>query len=1320
MRKTPILRRFYRPRLELLENREAPSVTPWAFENFDSTPVGQIPSNWSQWASDSSTQATVENTDFQSAPNGLGLSGSSSVSSRAWLNNSVLSDVDVTASLEVNVPNPAQIIARGQNLNSSTDASYYALQIVGGMTVSLVKVSGPTETTLTGGSVTTADSFNNIWVRATLDINNANDQNIRAQVQRLDTNQWLDSNGNWQNYASWCVAASDSSINGPGQVGLGQWAQFSGTVYFDDFQVGFPNNTENFDTTRAGAMPSDKGYNWYVPNNGAQTFFVSSARAQSNFNEVVSNAEASSQKSYTWAGITLPTDSRVSVSMYLDSLQPVLLFTRGNGNSLYNMANASFYGVELTRGMTAKLIKVANGFDNNESTLVTVTSTTSTANLWVQVTLDVQGNSLSAQVYRPDTNQFLNSSGAWQATPTWGLTYTDTNNPLTSGGIAGLARPHASAGSVSLDDFSFLPASTDFTAPTVSITAPAAGGGYSNTVTVTASASDNVRIAKVEFYVDNALETTLPYGTSYSWSFDTRSVYDGTHTLTVKAYDLAGNFAVASENITTSNSLTTPRPSFPKHYSSVRVAQLAYSPWGDWSAKNHSIANSAAQLLTGSVDLVVPDSAYLGAMQDYAANTPKMIYTNISNLYENLLLDWLSYADAHGYNRAEAFFHVNAATSYSHGSEPGSSHPVRQLWGAYREDATGTPITWTNYLDGITLPSTTVVSFGATGQLLYLGYPDRFRELNFNVQAAAGAGWTYALEYPTAVDGNGVATAWATLTPITNPNFSQAGTTSTTFDPPSNWVAASVDGSARMFYVRYRTTSSSGAAPTAKITGRDYTGAGDSEIGTIPAFDYNADTDHDGYLNDTEYANRAAGKDARFAYEARLLMSGTGEMRPATDAHTSDFRNWAADFNYRLLQGNPLAGGLFVDNSTGSTSNDFLQTTNVVESSDIAQANYKNDFASTIKAIYQKIAPRWLLPNSGGYSTADPIITSAGAEYWEFGIRARKDDWASEFAADASHVTEVKNLNTTNPPYQVIDSYPQNSTSGGYTYDEDEVTQYDTLAYYYVLATPSTNFLDFFGGYNPEESWVPSHWNAAVTVDIGAPTDSGYTTFEHGLSDPGQADNTFEYYVYQRLYTNALVLYKPLSYSSTKGKGVTGSASQTTTDLGGTYYLLSNDGKSTTAVTQVTLEDGQGAILLINDLNPSSSSPGGSGPMAPVDVSGHGQASSVAGHIAEASSIPFTVSAGLVNAVLTTPLESFVGSGRVMDPVAALSSVRLSSTPNADLVKSPMEQSARPAAKAGQIYGSIQATSTIAFEGDGPVPDPPDFVDAAFAPLPWM
>jgi len=96
----------------------------------------------------------------------------------------------------------------------------------------------------------------------------------------------------------------------------------------------------------------------------------------------------------------------------------------------------------------------------------------------------------------------------------------------------------------------------DTTAPTTSITAPSNGATVSGTTSVTASASDNVGVTKVEFYLDGALkstDTTSPY----SWSWDTTTATNASHTLTSKAYDAAGNVGTSSTvTVTVSNTAT--------------------------------------------------------------------------------------------------------------------------------------------------------------------------------------------------------------------------------------------------------------------------------------------------------------------------------------------------------------------------------------------------------------------------------------------------------------------------------------------------------------------------------------------------------------------------------------------------------------------------------------------------------------------------------------------------------------------------------------------------------------------------------------------
>ncbi len=72
--------------------------------------------------------------------------------------------------------------------------------------------------------------------------------------------------------------------------------------------------------------------------------------------------------------------------------------------------------------------------------------------------------------------------------------------------------------------------------PTVSISAPAAGSTLSGTVTVSATASDNLGITQVQFYDGASLigtDTNAPY--SVSWN--TTSAGSGNHTLTARATD---------------------------------------------------------------------------------------------------------------------------------------------------------------------------------------------------------------------------------------------------------------------------------------------------------------------------------------------------------------------------------------------------------------------------------------------------------------------------------------------------------------------------------------------------------------------------------------------------------------------------------------------------------------------------------------------------------------------------------------------------------------------------------------------------------------
>jgi hypothetical protein len=82
--------------------------------------------------------------------------------------------------------------------------------------------------------------------------------------------------------------------------------------------------------------------------------------------------------------------------------------------------------------------------------------------------------------------------------------------------------------------------------PTVSVTSPAAGATVSGIVTLTASATDNVGVAGVQFYVDAAPVGSEDLSAPYSLSWNSTAVSNGAHTIRADARDAAGNYTSSS------------------------------------------------------------------------------------------------------------------------------------------------------------------------------------------------------------------------------------------------------------------------------------------------------------------------------------------------------------------------------------------------------------------------------------------------------------------------------------------------------------------------------------------------------------------------------------------------------------------------------------------------------------------------------------------------------------------------------------------------------------------------------------------------------
>ncbi|HEX8441724.1 Ig-like domain-containing protein [Archangium sp.] len=148
-----------------------------------------------------------------------------------------------------------------------------------------------------------------------------------------------------------------------------------------------------------------------------------------------------------------------------------------------------------------------------------------TGSIWPWVSFNYTG--FAAKVGGSASTQYSNASpGLYRAR--CNVDYSDSN------------RNHFSADVISAE---LEQARTDdVTPPTVVLTAPVSGTESSGTVTITADATDNVGVKKVEFYRNGALmvtDTTPPFATGLNFA---DSYYPaGPHTFHAKAYDAMGN-----------------------------------------------------------------------------------------------------------------------------------------------------------------------------------------------------------------------------------------------------------------------------------------------------------------------------------------------------------------------------------------------------------------------------------------------------------------------------------------------------------------------------------------------------------------------------------------------------------------------------------------------------------------------------------------------------------------------------------------------------------------------------------------------------------
>src|SRR5436309_844777 len=243
--------------------------------------------------------------------------------------------------------------------------------------------------------------------------------------------------------------------------------------------------------------------------------------------------------------------------------------TVSGGPGTYNVAVSGMTSGTVIATVPAGVVSDGAGNLNTASTSTDNTVTFNTTPPAVAVTSPASGATVAGTVpVTADASDDVGVVGVQFKLDGANLGAEDTTNPYSvswntttasNGSHTLTAVARDAAGNVTTSAGVTVTVSNDTTPPSVSITSPAGGATVSGTISVTASASDNVGVVGVQFKLDGANlgveDTTSPYGVS--WNTTTAS--SGSHTLTAVARDAAGNVTTsAGVTVTVSNDTTPP------------------------------------------------------------------------------------------------------------------------------------------------------------------------------------------------------------------------------------------------------------------------------------------------------------------------------------------------------------------------------------------------------------------------------------------------------------------------------------------------------------------------------------------------------------------------------------------------------------------------------------------------------------------------------------------------------------------------------------------------------------------------------------------
>jgi hypothetical protein len=509
--------------------------------------------------------------------------------------------------------------------------------------------------------------------------------------------------------------------------------------------------------------------------------------------------------------------------------------------------------------------------------------------------------------------------------------------------------------------------------------------------------------------------------------------------------------------------------------------------------------------------------------------------------------------------------------------------------------------------------------FGSsTSEILYLGYSNPFNEVNIPVNAASGEAFHKTWEY-----WNGA--AWSALS-VTDGTANLIVTGKVEFDPPADWARGTVNG-LKCYWARMRCTSAgtapvigggTGIKPASYIVFQETYNSSNNYY-VIPGWDETADSDGDGYLNASEWAARATGKNARFKYQARVpgreyIFAWSWMVNMGDSGFLAGINAWLEAASTTQYSGFTYDGIMFDEFLPGFNYWLYLASS--------SSAQYTNPVTGGAVYEYSKPGnPNWGTAN--GEYDADTVVAlgeirsalhgvgkslgiNLGRTYWtaaEGAVDFILREMLFYSTSDASHLTSIANNTTAASIFKrdhaggVICLAQHQKGLVNYIATAGDRDKYLGLAMFYLLQDPTKDYFQSWYGTSYGAAKSESEYVPAAVCKIGGPTGNipaGYSE----LSGPdakmfslasGSCPATGKtYQVLAREYDDALVVVKPRPAGASSNAVTFGDGSLTTVALPatsdnptGAYYLVQYDGTpAVNSITQISLRNGEGAILL--------------------------------------------------------------------------------------------------------------------------------------------